>query len=150
MRDGLLPIDKIAKSSGVASSALRYYERCGLINEGVKIAGRRHYPPAILQRLSVIKVCQRIGFTLAEITQLLAGGQDETLSWREVAMARRDEVKRQIGRLQNLVEVLDTAMDCPCHELGECPHMAPDGEIASRSDDCAEAALPTWQQSPVG
>ena len=133
MSDVLVSINKIARESGVAASALRYYERCGLINAGIKIGGRRHYPPSIVQRLSVIKVCQKIGFSLAEIAELLDGRPGREGAWREVAQARRGEVLRQINQLQHLLELLDTAMDCNCHRLYECPQMGPNGHLAARS-----------------
>lgn len=133
MSDVLVSINTIARESGVASSALRYYERCGLISAGIKIGGRRHYPPAILQRLSVIKVCQKIGFSLAEIAELLDGRPGREGAWREVAQVRRSEVQRQIKELQHLLELLDAAMECTCHRLYECPKMGPNGHIAARS-----------------
>lgn len=133
MSDVLVSINKIARESGVAASALRYYERCGLIGPGVKIGGRRHYPPSILQRLSVIKVCQKIGFSLAEITELLDARPGREGAWRELAQARRAEVQRQIDQLQYLLELLDSAIECSCHALDECPNMGPDGHITKRS-----------------
>ncbi len=133
MSDVLVSINQIARESGVAASALRYYERCGLINAGIKIGGRRHYPPSILQRLSVIKVCQKIGFSLAEIGELLDGRPGRDRAWREVAQARRSEVQRQINQLQHLLELLDAAMDCSCHRLYECPQMGPNGHLAAKS-----------------
>lgn len=128
--DILLSIDKIAKQSGVTASALRYYERCSLINEGVKIGGRRHYPPSILRRLSVIKVCQKIGFSLVEIAELLNGTSGEDGRWRQVAQARRAEVQNQIQQLGVLRDLLDDALECPCSQLEECPQMRPDSRLA--------------------
>lgn len=133
MKHGLLSIDKVAKQSGIASSALRYYERCGLIAEGVKIGGRRHYQPAVLHRLSVIKVCRAIGFSLSEITGLLDEVPGQDLTWREVALQRRTAVQEQIGQLQNLLEMLDTALDCSCPTFCDCPRFGPDGELTRQS-----------------
>jgi MerR family transcriptional regulator, redox-sensitive transcriptional activator SoxR len=116
--------------SAVAPSALRYYERCDLIAEGVKIGGRRHYPTAVLHRLSAIKVCQKLGFSLTEIAELLNGNLAHDRGWREAALARRDEVEREITQLQRLLELIDRALDCDCHALCECPHVGPGGHIA--------------------
>lgn len=135
MNNELVSIDKISRLSGMASSALRYYERCGLINEGPKIGGRRHYPLSILHRLSVIKVCQSVGFSLAEIAELLNGrpGQDGT--WRELARLRRQEIQDQIQRLSNLSDLLDSAMRCTCTQLPDCPNLAPQGDLARRTSE---------------
>ncbi|MBE8523092.1 MerR family DNA-binding protein [Amycolatopsis sp. H6(2020)] len=131
MNDQLVAIDKIAKESGLASSALRYYERCGLIGSGARIGGRRHYPSSVVQRLSVIKVCQKIGFSLAEIAELLDGTRGHDGAWREIALARRAEVQRQIGDLQTLLGLIDSALDCECPKLGDCPHLGPKGHLAT-------------------
>jgi MerR family redox-sensitive transcriptional activator SoxR len=128
--DILLSIDKIAKQSGVTASALRYYERCGLINEGLKIGGRRHYPPSLLRRLSVIRVCQKIGFSLIEIAELLDGTAAQDGSWRQIAKARRAQVQAQIEQLRGLRDLLDGALDCSCSHLEECPQMRPDSHLA--------------------
>lgn len=141
MSDRLLSITEIAQRSGLASSALRYYERCDLITAGTKVGGRRHYPDAVLHRLSVIKACQKIGFSLAEISQLLNGNLAQDGAWRRMALTRRDQVKRQIKQLQGLIELIDCALDCDCHALCDCPHMGPGGHLAaSVPDDEAHAA----------
>jgi len=145
MHRSLLSIDKIAKQSGVNASALRYYERCGLIGEGVKIGGRRHYPPSILQRLSVIKVCQTIGFTLSEIAELLDGPTSQGGVWRELASARRAQVQQQIEQLRSLLELIDTAMNCPCHKLCDCPQMGPDGHLARSSPVPSQRIGDRWR-----
>lgn len=135
MIEDLLPIDKVAKESGLASSALRYYERCGLINVGIKIGGRRHYSRSVLHRLSVIKVCQAVGFSLSEIGELLdmTSEPDGSSAWRELAQRRRRDIEEQIRLLRSLADTLDSAIDCECVKLTECPEMGPQGELASRA-----------------
>jgi MerR family redox-sensitive transcriptional activator SoxR len=137
--ESLLPIDQVACRSGLASSALRYYERCGLIDEGRRIGGRRHYPPSVLQRLSMIRVCQTLGFSLSEIGELLDGSGDGQ-AWRTMSRARRAEVQSQIEQLQSLLEVLDSAVECRCPDLGDCPEMRPDGRLAQVVPDPDGAA----------
>jgi MerR family redox-sensitive transcriptional activator SoxR len=146
----MLPIDKIAKRAGVASSALRYYERCGLIGEGTRMGGRRHYPPSVLQRLSVIKVCQGIGFTLSEIRDLIEGPRGHNGAWRDLALTRRAEVQRQIHQLQGLLELIDAAITCACEALCECPHMGPDGQLARKSPEQLKQLAERWQQFTAG
>ncbi|WP_432838852.1 MerR family transcriptional regulator [Dactylosporangium sp. CA-092794] len=145
-----MSIDKIAKQAGIASSALRYYERCGLIGEGARIGGRRHYPPSVLQRLSVIKVCQGIGFSLSEISDLLDGPRGHNGAWRDMALGRRVEVQRQIRELQDLLGLLDAAIACACSALCECPHMGPDGHLARRPPELLKRLVGRWQQSTAG
>ena len=132
--ESLLPIDQVAYRSGLASSALRYYERCGLIDEGRRIGGRRHYPPSVLQRLSMIRVCQTLGFSLSEIAELLDGSGDSA-AWRTMSRARRAEVQSQIKQLQSLLEVLDSTVECCCPDLGDCPELRLDGRLAQVGPD---------------
>jgi MerR family redox-sensitive transcriptional activator SoxR len=99
----LLPIDRVAESAAVSASALRYYESRGLIAAGVRIGGRRHYAPAVLHRLSVIRTLRIIGFTLADIERLLTPAGE----WRGAIAARRGQVEEQIRQLRALVAALD-------------------------------------------
>lgn len=147
--ENLLPIGEVAKRSGVASSALRYYERCGLINTGAKIGGRRHFPLAVLHRLSVIKVCQHIGFSLAEISELLNGNLAGNGAWRHLAKSKQQDLRMRIGQLEGLLRLLEQTLGCECHALGDCPHMAPGGYLADCGGVAAPApyeALAGWQQ----
>jgi MerR family redox-sensitive transcriptional activator SoxR len=134
VKKALLPIDEVAIRSGLASSALRYYERCGLLRSGEKIGGRRHYPPSVLQRLSTIKVCQTLGFSLAEIAELLEGHRDGAV-WQQLSRIRRAELRSQIEELQSLLEILDTTVDCSCPTLHDCPEMSPEGRLGQAVPD---------------
>lgn len=147
--EALLPIGEVAKRSGVASSALRYYEKCELINAGAKIGGRRHYPLSVLRRLSVIKVCQHIGFSLAEISELLNGSLASNGAWRRLAMSKRRDLQARIGQLESLLKLLEHTLGCECHALDDCPQMAPGGYLADRGgvgvlNPCQ--SLEGWQQ----
>ncbi|WP_191299940.1 MerR family transcriptional regulator [Lentzea cavernae] len=127
----MLPIDKVAKESGLAASALRYYERCGVIGPVVKIRGKRHYSRAVLHRLSVIKVCQALGFSLTEIVCLLDGGDEST--WKELAVRRRSEVEKQMDAMREVLTMLDSALGCSCDRLANCPDMGPHGRLAVKA-----------------
>ena len=70
--DGLVPIGELARRTGVATSALRYYERVGLLSPAGRAGRRRHYRPSSAERVALIRLCQDAGFTLAEIGRLLA------------------------------------------------------------------------------
>ncbi|MFE9867992.1 MerR family transcriptional regulator [Streptomyces sp. NPDC005506] len=137
MEDALLSISEVARRAGIAASALRYYERCSLIPEGAKVAGRRHYPPDVLHRLSAIKICQRIGFSLAEIADLLQSNMAGEGVWRHVASVRRSAVEREIAALNDLLHLIDQTLDCECRALCDCPHMSPEGQFAAGLEDVA-------------
>ncbi|MGW6739343.1 MerR family transcriptional regulator [Streptomyces sp. NPDC055025] len=145
MDDALLSISEVARRAGIATSALRYYERCSLIPEGAKVAGRRHYSPDVLHRLSAIKICQKIGFSLAEIADLLQSNMAGEGMWRDVARARRSAVEREIAALNGRLHLIDQTLDCDCRALCDCPHMSPEGQFAAgledtSADSCCDAA----------
>lgn len=119
----LLSIGEVAKISGVSASALRYYERCELIEAGIKVGGRRHYAASVLHTIAIIKFCQRIGCSLAEIGDLLAEGHIHTGEWRRLAMKKRCDVLSKIDQLKNLAKLIQDVLDCECDALCECPHM---------------------------
>ena len=114
MTGPLLSIDRVAKMAEVTASALRYYESRGLIAEGVRIGGRRHYTSTILHRLSAIRTLQLIGFSLADIEELLDEVHTPSGAWRVIVAAKRAEVEKQICLLRALVVSLDTDLDRTC------------------------------------
>ncbi|WP_408640281.1 MerR family DNA-binding protein [Saccharomonospora saliphila] len=130
LTDTLLPIDRISRESGIASSALRYYERCGLISEGTKIRGKRHYSRSVLARLSVIKACQAMGFSLNEISEILEANSPSSAMWRQLAQRRKSDIESQIELLRSISGALDSALDCHCPTLIDCPLMSSGGTLA--------------------
>jgi len=65
--NSLVPIGELARRTGVATSALRYYERMGLLSPAERVGQRRHYLPSSAERVALIRLCQDAGFTLAVI-----------------------------------------------------------------------------------
>ena len=96
-----LTIGVIARRAGLQPSALRYYESIGLVPTAARVNGRRRYSDDILQRLAVIRLAQRSGFTLAEIATLFEGVEgNETPAerWRALAEQKLPEIEEQIAR----------------------------------------------------
>jgi MerR family mercuric resistance operon transcriptional regulator len=136
---------QVAEAAGVNIQTLRYYERRGLLAEPQRsLGGHRLYPPETVLTLRVIKAAQRLGFSLDEVTDLLAAGHhrhsttpDPGLQVR--ARAKLDEVQARIADLHTIQAALRTALDAGCDNLTECaasPHCPlpltepaePDGE----------------------
>ncbi|MEH3052428.1 MAG: redox-sensitive transcriptional activator SoxR [Patulibacter minatonensis] len=137
VKDGLLSIGDVAQRSGVAVSALRFYEERGLIaSERVRPGARRTYRRSALRRVAFIVFAQRIGFTLGEIAELLArlpAGRTPTgKDWAALTPAweaRLDERQAEIDRLR---DGLSTCIGCGCLSLSRCA-MANPGDRAARS-----------------
>ncbi|SJZ41668.1 MerR family transcriptional regulator, redox-sensitive transcriptional activator SoxR [Enhydrobacter aerosaccus] len=125
MKDVLLTIGEVAKRSGVAASALRYYEECGLIaSEGRTGSGHRRYARSVLRRLAFIVFAQRIGLSLEQIGTELAklpdGRIPKARDWARLSRPWTDQIDRRIAELQRLREGLTRCIGCGCLSLEHC------------------------------
>jgi DNA-binding transcriptional MerR regulator len=116
---GLLSISEVAEATGLQSSALRYYEKVGLLVPAARAGGRRHYHPSVLQRLAAIALFQEVGFTIAEVRQLL-GGRPSQKKWRSMAKKKLDEIDAHSARVGVARALLVSALDCDCRGLETC------------------------------
>jgi MerR family transcriptional regulator, redox-sensitive transcriptional activator SoxR len=120
--DSLL-IGDVAQASGKAASAIRYYERIGLIPAPGRVSGRRRYPRSVLRALAVIDTAQRAGLTLDEIRPLLAAAPaDLAVSerLRLVATRKLPELRALIERAELVSRWLEAAAGCACPSLDDC------------------------------
>jgi MerR family transcriptional regulator, redox-sensitive transcriptional activator SoxR len=119
----LLSIGEVARRSGRAASAIRWYEEVGLLPPAVRRGGRRHYPPEILRTLAVVDTAQRAGLGLDEVRVLLDAPQGEkaTERLREVAERRLPELVASIERAEVVRGWLEDAARCCCPTLDDCP-----------------------------
>lgn len=112
----MLSIGELAARSGVAVSAIRYYEELGLVAPAQRVSGRRQFDESALDRLRAIAAAQEAGFQLAEIATLLDGAPR-----RELVVEKLAEVRARIRRLQRVAEALEQAAECGCSSLDHCP-----------------------------
>ena len=116
----LLDIAEVAARSGLAPSALRFYEKRGLIVPAGRNGLRRTYRPEVLKRLELIACARGAGFTIAEIARfLLATPSDTELRARMADKAR--ELEEDIARLTRMRDSLRHASACTHEPLVECP-----------------------------
>jgi DNA-binding transcriptional MerR regulator len=120
--DARLAIGELARRAGTAPSALRYYERIGLLPRADRAGGKRLYPPASAERLALIRLYQDAGFTLKEIHELLAAGTRPRPSWATLAERKIAELDARIAEAQRAKSLLEHALDCPHHDLLTCPN----------------------------
>ena len=132
----LIPIGEIARRSGVAASALRFYEDRGLIASIRSGSGRRRYPRAVLRRIAFIVFAQRIGLSLDEIARELAklpeGRTPTGKDWSELSAGWTKRVEERIAELERLKAGLTTCIGCGCLSLEKC-QLANPGDRAARS-----------------
>lgn len=117
--EGLLSITEVADATGLQSSALRYYEKAGLIKPSGRAGGKRHYDPLVLQRLAAISLLQEVGFTIAEISELI-NRRERREKWRSLAESKLEEIDRHIERVAAARQLLTSALDCGCSSLESC------------------------------
>jgi len=117
---GLLDIGEVASRTGMAPSALRYYESEGIIASVERKGLRRQFQPEIVTTLAVVAMCRRAGFTLEEIKLVLATGGGP--SWKVFAERKRDELRGQADHLGTIADQLDHALRCPSPNVFDCEH----------------------------
>lgn len=115
----LLSISEVGEATGLHSSALRYYEKAGLIEPEARVGGRRHFSPSVLQRLAVIALLQEVGFTISEIAELM-GRKGRRREWRSLAKSKLQEIENHLQRVRAARELLTAALDCGCSSLESC------------------------------
>ena len=127
MSEAVLTIGQVAAEAGVASSAIRYYERRGVLPQPDRVAGQRRYGRETVDRLGIIDTAQRAGFSLDEISELLQGADHGRASERLRELARRKlpEAEARIERAEAMRRWLEAARDCGCESLDACALFAP-------------------------
>ena len=119
-----LTVGELAKRSGVAVSALHFYEAKGLIRSMRSPGNQRRYPRETLRRVSVIKVAQRVGVPLADIgaaLQTLPQNRAPTAAeWRRLSSRWRGELDERIAKLTRLRDQLDQCIGCGCLSIASC------------------------------
>ncbi len=118
-----LTIGQVAARTGVAASALRYYEREGLIPRADRRGATRVWGEEILDRLALVHVAKAAGFTVAEIRTLLSGfarGAPPGQRWRKLAHSKLAELEARIDEVERMRRVLEAVTRCECPTLEEC------------------------------
>jgi len=132
----LLSIGEVARRSGFATSALRYYEHEGLISARREPGGRRVYPRNVLRRLAVIRAARSVGLSLDEVRVALSDLPDGRVptraDWARLSKTWRDRLDEQIRALISLRDSLETCIGCGCLSLTRCRLSNPD-DVASGS-----------------
>ena len=117
-------ISEVARRSGVAASALRFYEERGLIASERLGAGQRRYPRSVLRRIAFIVFAQRIGLTLEEIGEALARLPSDRIpsrgDWARLSGAWTKRIDARIAELQRLKAGLTQCIGCGCLSFDKC------------------------------
>ena len=150
----LLTIGEVAGRSGMAASALRFYEQEGLISSSRTPGGARRYPRSVLRRLAIIRAGRNVGLSLPEIraalTTLPADRPATTTEWARLSQNWRDRLDEQIAALTELRDGLTSCIGCGCLSLERCALSNP-GDTAAAIGPGARWLPPALRRStPAG
>lgn len=131
----MLTVGEVARRSGFAASAVRYYDRLGLISS-VRTAGdQRRYTRGVLRRLAFIRAARNVGLTLDEVAEslsLLPKGRTPTKAdWAKLSAGWRERLTEQIQSLETLRDSLDQCIGCGCLSLRACAFSNPDDGLSA-------------------
>jgi MerR family redox-sensitive transcriptional activator SoxR len=132
----LLTITEVSRRSGVASSALRFYESKGLITSERAGSGHRRYPRAVLRRIAFIVFAQKIGLSLRQVGDELARLPEnrvpERKDWARLSGSWSGRINERIAELERLRDSLGQCIGCGCLSLQQC-RLANPGDQAGRA-----------------
>lgn len=129
-----LTIGDVAQRSGVATSALRYYEERGLIRAERNSSGHRRYGRPIIRRVAFVVFAQRVGLTLEEIGEELGKLPEDRVpkrgDWAKLSARWSERIDERIAELERLKEGLTDCIGCGCLSLARCKLANPDDRVA--------------------
>lgn len=132
----LLSIGELSDRSGIAPSALRYYEAEGLLRSTRSSGNQRRYHRDALRRVGFVRVAQEVGLSLAEIKEALSSLPDERTptekDWARLAASWQPRIDQQIRVLERLRDRLSACIGCGCLSLKVCRIVNPDDQVAIR------------------
>lgn len=150
----VLTVSEVAARSGFAPSALRFYEREGLIAARRTSGNQRRYDRLVLRRLAFIRAARNVGLTLdevrAELAHLPADRAPTTADWRRISRDWRERLNEKIAAIEALRDRLDSCIGCGCLSLKICALYNPEDRLAGSTQPPGAALLPELLRRPVG
>ncbi|WP_249645175.1 MerR family transcriptional regulator [Nocardia sputi] len=117
-----LTIGELASRTGVATSALRYWEELGLLPPPARVSGQRRYPPSAVRLVGVVLALQNVGFTLREVKAFIASRSLTDDSWRELYQRKLTELDQRIAQALAARTAIAHGLACPHDDIVECPN----------------------------
>jgi MerR family transcriptional regulator, redox-sensitive transcriptional activator SoxR len=116
-------IGKLAEKAGIAASAIRYYERIGLLPPAKRENGKRRYEGETLARIGVIQLAQNAGFSIQEIQRLLHDfpvDAPPSERWNILSREKLLDIEARMQALQKMKALLESTLNCECEKLEDC------------------------------
>ena len=118
-----MTIGEVAKEAGLRASAIRYYEKAGLIPKAMRSSGQRRYDAGIIEVLAVLEHAKSCGFTLDETRQLFNGFRNDSHiseRWRALAKRKIAELDAMAERIATMKNLLERIQACRCIDVNQC------------------------------
>jgi MerR family redox-sensitive transcriptional activator SoxR len=135
MSNNLLSIGEVAQRSGLAASAVRFYEKAGLVHAERTPGNQRLFRRDVLRRLAFIRIAQKVGLSLEEIVaaleELSVDKAPSAKDWQHLTRGWRERIDQRIELLEALRSGLSTCIGCGCLSLRTCA-LANPGDVAGR------------------
>jgi DNA-binding transcriptional MerR regulator len=122
MAGDLLTIGELSRRTGVATSALRYYDELRLLRPAARVSGHRRYPPEAVGVVGAILFLRDVGFTLDEIRRLMAARSRSARAWHDLARRKLIELDERIAEAQAARVAVEHALACPHEDVVTCPN----------------------------
>lgn len=134
--EDLLSVGEVSRRTGVAVSALHYYEQLGLITASRTGGNQRRYPRFMLRRISLVLVAKRLGIPLADVadvfTTLPADGQPSSRDWHRLSRRWQSTLNAKKQEIDRLQHELTGCIGCGCLSMKSCRLLNPDDTLAER------------------
>ena len=130
-----MTIGEVAKRAGLAPSAIRYYEKSGLIPAPHRHSKQRRYDPDVMGRIALIRLARDAGFTIRETRTLLSGfapGTKPSVRWRTLAEKKLAEIDAQLTRARRMQALLKEGFRCGCPALEDCERVLASSVVHGR------------------
>jgi MerR family transcriptional regulator, redox-sensitive transcriptional activator SoxR len=131
-----LSVGELAARSGVAVSALHFYEKQGLISSRRTPGNQRRYRRDMLRRVALIRMAQRVGVPLANVAEILGMFPPDHIptrsDWQRMSQSWKEELDERMRRLQQLRDEFTDCIGCGCMSIDRCPLINPDDELGRR------------------
>ena len=141
-----LTVGQVAMRSGVAVSALHFYEARGLIRSHRTAGNQRRYSRDVLRRVAIIRVAQEVGISLADIARAFQSLPEERTptreDWHLLSTAWRDELDHKIAQMKKLRDGLTDCIGCGCMSIDKCPLRNKEDRLAKEGTGARRLVLP--------
>jgi MerR family redox-sensitive transcriptional activator SoxR len=135
-RSATLSVGEVAQRSGVPVSTLHFYESKGLITSNLAPSNHRRYARDVLRRVAFIRVAQRVGIALADISDALVtlptSAAPSRADWARLSAGWRAELDERMAQLKKLRDTLDDCIGCGCLSIDRCRLRNPGDKLASQ------------------